>query len=163
MAAKLPSHSTTDFKGPEQFDIDLSSTLKAEEIERPDLAVVTDANLETPHVKEYNFITAFMEDILTVRVAESEDPYAPDPVSAGNNGVIKLFKRGEVCRVARKFIDSLIKTSFRTRTVQYKDKDGLDQTRIEQIPVHNVIVDVIEDPAGEYGRKWLQYKMTNAS
>lgn len=163
MAAKLPSHTTEDFEGPEQFDIDLSSTLKADEIERPDLAVVTDANLETPHVKEYNFITAFMEDILTVRVAESEDAYAPDPVSAGNNGVIKLFKRGEVYRVARKFIDSLIKTSFRTRTVQYKDKDGLDQTRIVQIPVHNVIVDVIEDPAGEYGRKWLQYKMTNAS
>ena len=163
MAAKLPSHSTSDFEGPEQFDIDLSSTLKADEIERPDLAVVTDANLETPHVKEYNFITAFMEDILTVRVAESEDPYAPDPVSSGNNGVIKLFKRGETYKVARKFIDSLIKTSFRTRTVQYKDANGLDQTRIEQIPVHNVIVDIIEDPAGSYGRQWLQYKMTNAS
>lgn len=163
MAAKLPSHSTSDFKGPEQFDIDLSSTLSADEIDRPDLAVVTDADLDTPHVKEYNRISAFMEDILTIRVAESEDPYAPNPVSCGNQGAIKVFTRGEVYKVARKFIDSLIKTSFRTRTVQYKDANGLDQTRIEQIPVHNVIVDVIEDPAGAYGRQWLQYKMTNAS
>ncbi len=163
MAAKLPSHTASDFKGPEQFDIDLSSTLKADEIERPDLAVVTDADLNTPHVKEYNFITAFMEDMLTIRVAESEDPYAPDPVTAGNNGIIKIFKRGETYKVARKFVDSLIKTSFRTKTVQYKDANGLDQTRIEQIPVHNVIVDIIEDPAGAYGRQWYQYKMSTAS
>lgn len=162
MAAKLSSHTTSDFKGPDQFDIDLSSTLAADEIERPDLVVVTDTNLNTPHVAEYIRITAFMEDILTVRVAESEDPYAPDPVTAGNNGVIKIFKRGETYKVARKFIDSLIKTSFRTKTVQYKDANGLDQTRIVQIPVHNVIVDVIEDPAGAYGRQWLQYKMTTA-
>jgi hypothetical protein len=161
MAAKLPSHNSSDFKSPDNFEIDLSSTL--DEIERPDLAVVTDADLETPHVKEYNFITAFMEDMLTIRVAESEDPYAPNPVSAGNNGIIKLFTRGETYRVARKFVDSLIKTSFRTRTVQYKDANGLDQTKIEQIPVHNVIVQVIEDPAGDYGRKWLEYKMSTAS
>jgi len=163
MAAKLPSHSTSDFKSPEQFDIDLSSTLKDDEIERPDLAVVTDADLDTPHVKEYNRITAFMEDILTIRVAESEDPYAPNPVTCGNQGVIKVFVRGEIYKVARKFVDSLIKTSFRTVTKQYKDIDGLDQTKIEQIPVHNVIVDVIDDPAGDYGRKWLQYKMSTAS
>jgi len=161
MAAKLPSHNSTDFKGPDNFEIDLSSTL--DEIERPDLAVVTDADLNTPHVAEYNRIAAFMEDILTIRVAESEDPYAPNPVTCGNQGVIKVFARGEIYKVARKFVDSLIKTSFRTVTKQYKDADGLDQTKIEQIPVHNVIVDVIDDPAGDYGRKWLQYKMSAAS
>lgn len=161
MAAKLPSHTTSDFKGPENFEIDLSSTL--DEIERPDLAVVTDADLNTPHVKEFNRITAFMEDILTIQVSKSEDPYAPDPVTAGNNGIIKIFKRGETYKVARKFVDSLIKTSFRTQTVQFKDDNGLDQTRVDQIPVHNVIVQVFEDPAGEYGRQWLQYKMSNYS
>lgn len=162
MAAKLPSHTTGDFKGPEQFDIDLSSTLAADEIERPDLAVVTGADLDSPHVKEYNRDLAFMEDILEIVVHKSEDKYAPDPITCGVNGVIKVIKRGERFKMARKFVDALIKTSFRTETVQYKDANGIDQTKIENIPVQNCSVQVFHDPAGELGRKWMEYKLSNS-
>jgi len=158
MSKKLPSHSSSDFEGPGNFEIDLSSTL--DEIERPDMAVVTDADLNSPHVLEYAKDLAFMEDMLTIQVAKSEDRNAPDPVSCGVNGVPKLFKRGEVYKVAHKFVDALIKTSFRTETIQFKDANGIDQTKIEQIPVHNVTVQVFEDPAGDVGRRWMQHKLS---
>lgn len=163
MAAKLPSHTTGDFKGPEQFDIDLSSTLAADEIERPDLVVVTEATLDSPHVKEYASDLKFMEDILEIEIAAADDPYAQDPLTPGVNGVIKYLYRGKTYKVARKFVDALIKTSFRTVTKQYVDAQQLVQTKIEQVPVYNCVVQVYSDPAGEVGRRWLQHKLSTAS
>lgn len=160
MSKKLPSHNSSDFEGPGNFQIDLSSTL--DEIERPDIAVVTDADLHSPHVLEYAKDLAFMEDMLTIQVAESTDPNEPNPVSCGVNGVTKLFTRGEVYKVARKFVDALVKTSFRTETIQFKDANGIDQTKIKQIPIHNVTVQIFDDPAGEVGRRWMQHKLSNA-
>ena len=161
MAAKLPQHNSTDFKGPDNYEIDLSSTL--DEIERPDLAVVTNADLNSPHVTEYNRDLAFMEDILEILVHKSEDKHAPDPVTCGVNGVIKVIKRGERFKMARKFVDALIKTSFRTETVQYKDENGIDQTKIEHIPVQNCAVQIVNDPAPvDVARRWLDHKLSNS-
>ena len=162
MAAKLPSHTTEDFKGAEQFTIDMPSSLGNDEIERPDLVVVTDADLNTPHVKEYNRITAFMEDIMEIVVHKSEDKYAPDPVSCGVNGVTKVIKRGQRVKLARKFVDALIQTSYRLDTIEYTDKAGLQQTKTEHTPVQNVTVQVFHDPAGEYGQQWMAHKLSTA-
>lgn len=157
MSKRLPDITSADVPGPEGFDIDLSST-----IEKPDLAIVTDADTNSPHVIEYSKDLAFMEDVLLIEVAPSADENAPDPMTCGVNGVTKIIPRGKPMRLARKFVDALIKTTFRTKTVNFKDKDGLDQTKIEQVPTANCTVQVYEDPAGEVGRRWLQHKMLNS-
>ena len=160
MAAKLPSHTTEDFKGPDNYEIDLSSTL--DEIERPDLAVVTNAALGSPHVAEYASDLAFMEDILEIVVHKSEDKYAPDPVTCGVNGVTKIIPRGQRFKMARKFVDALIKTSFRVETIEYTDKAGLQQTKTDHIPTQNCSVQIYHDPAGEVGRRWMEHKLSNS-
>lgn len=145
---------------PAQHTIDLSSTV--EEVERPDLAVVTDETLDSPILKEYADELAFMEDILTIVVAKSEDKNAPNPVTCAVNGETRFLERGKQYRLQRKFVDALIVTSYRPETIQFKDKLGLDQTKIENVPVLINNISILHDPAGELGNRWFLYKQANS-
>lgn len=109
---------------------------------------------------------AFMEEKLTFSIAETDDPNAPNPVTCGVNGVTKTFKRGQIYTEARKFVDSLIKVSRRVKTVNYKDNDGIYQTKIETTPSMVYPIQIIEDPSGmgpqDMGRKWFIHQQRNA-
>lgn len=137
--------------------IDLAST-----IEKPEMAIVTDESLDSPHLKEYLNELNFMKQEVEFMVSPSEDPNAPNPVTCGVNGVIHYLKRGETYKLPRMFVNALINTVFRVETRTYKDENGLDQTEIKKIPTNAFNISITYDPAGETGRRWLQYKMKSA-
>jgi hypothetical protein len=157
---KRASIQTSDVEGPAKSSIDLSSNIK--DVERPDLAMVTGESLDSPVVSEYVKDLKFMEDMLTVVVGETTDVNAENPVPAGCNGEKRLLTRGQEYKLQRKFVDSLIKREDKIKTVQYKDSDGVDQTRIDKIPALKYPLSIIYDPAGQIGSRWFQHQCKNA-
>jgi len=152
-----PIITTNDGKIPESQEIDLSMNA-----EQPDLAIVTDESMNSPVVKQYARELAFMEDVLQVIVGETEDPNAENPVMAGCNGeTVKLY-RGQQYSIKRKFVDSLIRTTFRVSTKHFKDSEGCDQTKMVKTPTRAYNISILEDPAGELGRRWLQHQLANS-
>lgn len=158
--AKKPDIKTSDVEIAGATSVDLSSGV--EKVERPDLITVTDDTLASPHVKEYANDLKFMEDVLTVVVGETTDPYADNPVFCAVNGEKRSLMRGVEYKLQRKFVDSLIKREDRIKTVNFKDADGVDQTRVDRIPALRYPLSIISDPAGEVGRRWFQHQCKNA-
>jgi len=152
---------TEDVTNTDEVVIDASSNIALDDIDRPDLAVVTGEDMESPHVQEYVKELAFMNEKITIMVPESSDPNAINPVLAGVNGEIRAFNRGQEYTVERKFVDSLIKHEDKVTTRQYKDAEGLDQTEIVRKPVLKHPVAIINDPSGESGRRWFNYVCNN--
>ena len=142
--------------------VDLNSSIHADDIDRPDIITVTDDSLASPIVSEYVKDLKFMEDILTFSIGETTDPNAENPIGAGNNGIVRRFYRGVEYKEARKIVDSLIKVEDRIKTVQYKDVDGVDQTRVDKVPALKYAISIIHDPAGDNGRRWFQHQCKNA-
>jgi hypothetical protein len=151
---------TSDVEGPKGSTVDLSSGI--EQIERPDLITVTDDTMQSPHVKEYARDLAFMEDILTIMVGESTDPNADNPVLCSVNGEKRSLMRGVEYKLHRKFVDSLIKREDRIKTVNFRDPENVDQTRVDKIPALRYPLSIISDPAGEVGRRWFQHQCKNS-
>lgn len=149
-----------DVEGPQASTVDLASTIN--DVERPDLIVVADATLASPEVLEYAKDLKFMEDMLVIQISETNDPNAENQVAAGVNGEVKYLERGKEHRIARKFVDSLIKREDRIKTVNYKDSNGVDQTRVDKIPALKYGIEIRQDPAGEVGRRWFKHQSKNA-
>lgn len=161
-ARKRAAINTSDVPAVAATTVDLASNIKSEDIDRPDLAVVTDDTLASPHVAEYIKDLKFMEDILTIQIADTNDKNAERVVPCGVNGEVKFLERGKELKIARKFVDSLIKVEDRIETEQYKDKNGVDQTRVNKTPALKYPLSIIHDPAGDLGRRWFQHQCRNA-
>lgn len=155
------SITTNDVEIRDTKSVDLSSNIAHEDV-LSSIAVVTDDSLASPTISEYVKDLKFMEDELTISVGETTDPNAENPVACSVNGEKRVFTRGEIYKVARKFVDSLIKVEDRVKTVQFKDGDGVDQTRVDKVPALKYVVSVHHDPAGETGRRWFQHQCKNA-
>jgi hypothetical protein len=150
-----------DVEQPKASTIIMEGKTATDDIERPDLIVVTDEDKDSPVVKEYMSDLKFMEDILTVSIGETTDKNAEKTIGCGVNGERKMLERGKEYKIARKFVDSLIKREDAIRTINYKDNDGVDQTRIEKVPALKYPLSIIHDPAGETGRRWFQHQCKN--
>jgi hypothetical protein len=115
-------------------------------------------------MKEEADLRAFMEEPITFRIAKG-GKFDPDPVACGVNGVTKFFKRDQVYKEPRKFVESLLKTRNEVRTVNYTDREGVDQTKIEMDQVLVYPVMIMHDPSGsgpnERGGRWFQYQQAN--
>lgn len=115
-------------------------------------------------MKEERDLRAFMEEPITFRIAKG-GKNDPDPVACGVNGVVKYFKRDQVYTEPRKFVESLLKTKNEVRTVNFQDKNGVDQTKLEidQVLVYPVMI--MHDPSGsgphDRGGRWFQYQQAN--
>lgn len=149
MAAKRAAIKTSDVPTAPKTDINMASTIAMEDIERPDLAIVTDDTLESPHIKEYLNDLKFMEEILTISISLTNDKNAERVVPCGVNGEVKHLERGKAHKIARKFVESLIKVEDRVETEQYKDASGIDQTRIIKIPALKYPLSIHHDPSNE--------------
>lgn len=143
-------------------DIRESSTLDLREDNQPEIAIVTDESLMSPNVAEYVKDLKFNEDILTIVISETGDPNAENPVPTACNGETKLLVRGKEYKLARKFVDSLIKVEERIKTINFRDAEGLDQTKISKTPALKYPMSIINDPAGELGRRWFMHQCKNA-
>ena len=159
MSNKRAAIQTSDVEAPSPSSIDLASSIS--DIERPDLAIAA-GSMDSPVISEYVKDLKFMEDILTVVVGETTDLNAENPVPAGCNGERRLLTRGVEYKLQRKFVDSLIKREDKIKTVQYKDNEGVDQTRIDKVPALKYPLSIIHDPAGSIGSRWFQHQCKNA-
>jgi hypothetical protein len=164
--AARASIETKDVEGPKATTVMMEGDVATENVERPDLAIVTDEDINSPTVKEYIKDLKFNEDILTFSIGESTDKNAENPVPAGVQGQVKHFTRGVEYKAARKFVDSLIKREDSIKTVNYKDKDNVDQTKIEKLPAMKYALSIHHDPANDDGSKlgsrWFQHQCKNA-
>lgn len=103
-----------------------------------------------------------MHQEVTFTIHNTSDPNQPDPVQVGVNGVIKKFKRGETHVAPRMFLESLIRTVRTTRPVIYVDANGLYQTRNEITYSEAYPLAILDDPAGQQGRRWFEFQRKNA-
>ncbi len=110
----------------------------------------------------YSKEIAFMEEKVTFMIAETTDKTAEIVVSVSVNCETKLLERGKPYTLPRKFLNALIARKGEVATENYKDKDGVDQTRtrIKYMPVHAITV--LDDPSGANGRAWFEWQCRNA-
>lgn len=150
-----PQITTKDVAPTITNNVDLSSKIKLDDIERPDLAIVTDDALNNPVMAKYMQDLAFMEQEVEFTVMKTADKTAADPLVVGVNGVNKIVKRGERYKMPRKFINAMISTFTDVGTHEYIDKDGLSQTRVETITTPALQIQILNDPAGADGFNWF--------
>lgn len=156
-----PQIKSNDVESPSIIERDLSSDLDYEGIQAA--PIQDEASLK--RLDDDRRLRAFMEEPVTFQIAEVDDPNAPDPVPCGVNGVHKHFRRGETYTVPRKFIESVLKISWKVKTIMFKDKDGVDQTRVEQTPSMVYPISILHDPSGmgpnDNGRRWFLHQQRN--
>ncbi len=152
---------TKDLGLPKSEPIDLSGG-----VDSVDLAMVTDADIDTPWLKELSDDLAFNEQIVTFSIGRDSNPNAENPVPCGCNGKVYHLRRGERHRLPRKFVDSLIRTTFRVETEEYVDDKGLKQTRVHRIPCEAYPISIHDDPANadgsNRGTQWLEFQRNNS-
>jgi len=136
-------------------DVDLSSKIAAEDIDRPDLAIATDTNMNDPVTAKYVADLAFMEQEVEFMVQKTPDKTAADPLVVGVNGVTRVVKRGDRYKMARKFLNAMISTHTEVGTHEYIDSNGLSQTRVETITTPSLQIQILNDPAGAEGFNWF--------
>lgn len=86
--------------------------------------------VERPVDPEKIAMLAFMEELVTIRVATSTDPNAEQLFEVWVNGEPQLFKRGQTKTVKRKFVDCLARRKLTTHTLEkYTNADGVEAYR----------------------------------
>lgn len=157
MSSRRPKINSNDVEPPKTQEVDLAS-----DIESPEVAIMH-GNVDNPINAEYLKWMNFMEEDVVITINHSDNPNAENPVSCGVNGEIKLLERGKPHKVKRKFLDSLIKSTYRVITENYKDKDGVDQTRVKRIPAQVYPISVMDHgPDPELSQRWFMYRCNEA-
>lgn len=146
-----------DVATPPERSIDIGS-----DVETPDMSIVTDDAVESPHMAEYLSDLKFNEDMLTFSIGFDSNKYAENPVPASVNGEERRFFRGRKYQAERKFVDSLIKTVQSIELEHYDDNGGLKQTRIKTNNTAVYPISIHEDPAGAVGIRWFEHQMANS-
>lgn len=149
-----PKITTSDVAPTFQATVDAHASIATEDIDRPEIAVVTGSSMNDPVTKDYLRDLAFMEDIIEFIVAKTKDKNDPNPIIAGNSGQMRVIELGKRHRMARKFLDSLINTVVDISTSEYTDDQGLRQTKITQIFTPSLQIQIINDPS-PYGMEWF--------
>ena len=161
--ARRPQIESSDVGMPEDRSVDIGITKPLDD----DLIYIAqEGDLKDPRIaaalKEERDMKAFMEQKVKFMIAETDDESAPNPVSCGVNGVRRDFWRGREYTDKRMFIDSLIKVVRKVKTVNFKNAEGVDDTRMEFRSVLAYPLQIIDDPAGDLGRRWFRHQQENA-
>jgi hypothetical protein len=113
-------------------------------------------SVDTPNWKEQAKILSFMEEPVTVRVHETENPNADQLIQTSVNGVNQFFIRGEVQTVKRMFIEVLARARPENiSTPEYVDGKGNRATRIVKTFGLKYPFSVIADRNPD-GHAWLE-------
>lgn len=102
----------------------------------------------------------FMQDIVTVILHDTNEPNADPTPCVTVNGINQFFIRGERVQCKRMFVNRLAEM----KRTSYTQAEGVDSSgaRAYWQKKHNSLVypfAVVEDPAGERGRAWLDAKL----
>jgi hypothetical protein len=112
--------------------------------------------VDTPNWKEQAKTLAFMEEIVAVRVHESENPNAEQLIQTSVNGINQFFIRGEVQKVKRMFVEVLARARpENVTTPEYVDAKGNRATRIVKTHGLKYPFSVISDRNPD-GHAWLE-------
>lgn len=136
-------------------NVDLASNIALEDIDRPDLAIATETSMDDPVTAKYAKDLAFMEQEVEFILHPTQDKTAPNPIVVGVNGINRVIYRNQRYKLARKFINAMISTVTDVNTHEYKDGQGLSQTRVETITTPSLQIQVLNDPAGAVGMEWF--------
>lgn len=131
--------------------IDISSNIAMEDIDRPDIHVMSDGDPNSKYIRDL----AFMEEQVTFIVAKTKDKNDPDPIISGCNGQNLIVELGKPVKAARKFLNSLINTVMDISTSEYIDEQGLKQTRISTLHSPSLQIQLMDDPSGQKGFDWF--------
>lgn len=163
MARSRPQHSSEDFETPDSKEIDIGLNAP---LDNDQIYVVTNESMKDDRLikiaAEEKKWHDFMKQKVTFVIHETEDENAPNPVSCGVNGVHRHYYRGQEYTDARMFVDSLIKCVRKVKTVNFKNAEGVDDTKLEVKHVLAYPLEIIEDPAGKLGRDWFKHQQRNA-
>lgn len=96
----------------------------------------------------------FMNEMLEVTLAESNNPFDQQEVVVGHQGVSQTFIRGLAQKVRRKFVYVLAtaKTDL-ISTPEVKGRDGERTVKINSVAVPKHVFSITED--SKKGREWL--------
>jgi hypothetical protein len=112
------------------------------------------AAIDKPLHSDYVQELAFMEELITITVAETEDANAENPIIVGNNGAFFPFFRGQPVTAKRKFVDNLIVKATRVTTPEVTNAAGERVNLIKRHSAHRYPFTVNED-RNPRGREWL--------
>lgn len=100
---------------------------------------------------------AFMAQGVVITVLDSKDPLAPPLVACGVNGDFRWLPRNKMVRIPRRFVEVLAHSVERSfKTVETNDPDSDNRMKTERKNTPSYPFAVVQDPAGEKGRRWLE-------
>ena len=112
--------------------------------------------VDRPVSKEKLELLRFMDDELTIRVADSTNPMDEPNPEVINGGIRQYFVRGIEQKVKRKFVEVLARAK-KTAFSQELYQDGAGNSAYRQVPHTALRFDfaVLHDPSPR-GRDWLK-------
>lgn len=150
-----PQISTTDVAPTLSADIDANSSIQSSDVEKPDIALAINTDINDPVTNKYIKDLGFMEEVVEFVVGKTRDKNDPDPIIAGVNGIMRVIKLGEPQKLPRKFLNVLINTVVDVTTHEYVDEDGLKQTRMQTQGMPSLQIQILNDPSGVKGMQWF--------
>lgn len=97
---------------------------------------------------------AFMEEVVEIRLAESADPNADNPVEIGCNGETAVLYRGVTRPIKRKFLNSLITKVYAVETPEYTNQLGERHSKIVRHSAQRYPFEMFDK--NPKGRQWLE-------
>lgn len=150
---------TSDHKIGQDKSVVMPSNGSVKDMKRTDLEIET---VDGPDIKERIKLEAFMNEIVEVTVAESNDANADNPVLVACNGVNQFFIRGRAQNVKRKFVEVLARAKQTSvKTVEFTDNSGGRAIRIDKQTALRYPFVVSNDP-NPNGMAWLRKILSEA-
>jgi len=156
---KVKTLETGDHKIGQDKSVVIPATGKVKDIKRTDQIIDV---IEGPDIKARIELEAFMNEIVEVTVAESNDQNADNPVLVACNGVPQYFIRGRQQPVKRKFVEILARAKQTSvRTVEFTDATGARAIRIDKSTALRYPFMINNDP-NPNGMPWLRKILAEA-
>lgn len=137
---------------PVQVSHEGEATLHREPVQIPD-GPVSKKKLEA---------LAFNEELITVQVADSEDPNAERVIEVGVNGKKQFFKRGQPQTVKRKYVEALARAKVTNYSQRVDATDPLVMNRLNPRTALRYPFALLEDANPRGGQAWLRQIMSEA-
>jgi len=119
-------------------------------------------SVDTPRMKVKAAEMAFMDEYVTVQIADTGSPNEEQYVQLGNNGTPQFVERGKPQKIKRKYVEVLARAKRgAVQTPEFVDASGARSTRIVKTPTLAYPFQVIMDK-NPNGRAWLQRILAEA-
>lgn len=154
---------TRDMETGNEGDVSFSTEITGADDAEMVITRSTVADPESPQFGEKMKNLAFMNEIITVVVNESEDIHADPVVEIGVNGKYECFKRGVPKQVKRMFAEGLARAKpVKFRNVTFVNGEGVEDVKHPAMTSQRYPFQVISDK-NPIGASWLQAIMAQRS